>query len=548
MSTGVVERYKWLLLIFFILLTYFIPLETRLLWQPDEIRYAEISREMLMSGNWTVPYLLDVRYFEKPVLGYWINSIAQWLLGEGHFSVRIVVVTSTLLTGYFIYRSVMLVWDNRDIAFNALMVYLSSFLVLAIGSYNILDPIVVLFVTGSMSFFISGLFAKTTKAKIMAYFLVGAFSALGFLTKGFIAVVLPALVFIVTAISLSRLKEVLCYAPIALLSLIIVAGPWVLSVALKAPDYWNYFFWVEHVQRFIEKNTARAQPLWFYFPIVILGILPWLGFLFGSLKSALSLNKGTLYFLLWFSLFFAFFSASSGKLLTYMLPCFVPLSIIIGYYMEELKQANNTKIHRINAIINTSFGVIGMAIIIYSLYSQHFTLYENDENLKVILALFGFLFWSVIGLSSYFKQTQFLTLFCSVGISLIIGFAIPNKVESKSTPENVINQYYDQLSDKSYILTDEIGIGTSLAWVLKRTDIRLTESKGELAYGLAYPDVKDKYYSIPQLINFIKDNHYQDIAIILVRPEKKDILKLISSLEIKPIIEKQGDLTFVFFN
>ncbi len=113
MRVDFVERYEWFLLFIFIFLTYLIPLETRLLWQPDEIRYAEISREMLASGNWSVPYMLDIRYFEKPVLGYWLNSIAQWLFGGGNFSVRIVVVTSTLLTGLFVYRAALLVWHNQ---------------------------------------------------------------------------------------------------------------------------------------------------------------------------------------------------------------------------------------------------------------------------------------------------------------------------------------------------------------------------------------------------------------------------------------------------
>ena len=66
----------------------------------------------------------------------------------------------------------------------------------------------------------------------------------------------------------------------------------------------------------------------------------------------------------------------------------------------------------------------------------------------------------------------------------------PRKDRKYSTPENIIQRYYEPWSNKSYLLTDEVGIGTSLAWGLKRTDIRLTETKGELAYGLNYPDVK----------------------------------------------------------
>lgn len=153
-----------------------------------------------------------------------------------------------------------------------------------------------------------------------------------------------------------------------------------------------------------------------------------------------------------------------------------------------------------------------------------------------------------MGIASLFKPTRLLTLFCSIGLSLVIGYAIPHKVESKSTPEKAINHYYSELADKPYILTDEVGIGTSLAWSLKRTDIRLTETKGELAYGLAYPDVQNKYYDLKQLVNLIEENNYQGLAIVLVRPERKEILSVISQLKVKPIVEKQGDLTFVFFN
>jgi 4-amino-4-deoxy-L-arabinose transferase len=83
-------RRVWLLWLA-LLLAYFAVLGCRPLRMPDEVRYAEISREMLDSGDWVVPRLLRLPYFEKPVGGYWLINTSQLVFGHGNFAVAVPV-------------------------------------------------------------------------------------------------------------------------------------------------------------------------------------------------------------------------------------------------------------------------------------------------------------------------------------------------------------------------------------------------------------------------------------------------------------------------
>src|SRR5689334_12058440 len=72
-----------------IAILWFATLGTRRLLDPDEGRYAEISREMLVTGDWITPRLNGIKYFEKPPLQYWATAVAYEAFGQNEFTARL---------------------------------------------------------------------------------------------------------------------------------------------------------------------------------------------------------------------------------------------------------------------------------------------------------------------------------------------------------------------------------------------------------------------------------------------------------------------------
>ncbi|EPL6456729.1 MULTISPECIES: lipid IV(A) 4-amino-4-deoxy-L-arabinosyltransferase [Providencia] len=543
MANNKIACLKWCLLFVFIVATYFLPLNGRLLWQPDELRYAEISRELIISYNWSVPELLDVRYFEKPIFGYWVGAVFQILFGENNVSVRLGVVFSTLISGLFVYLSAKMAWKNPRIAFNATFIYLSMLMVFTIGTYNILDPIVTAFITMVIFFFQWGLTTKRFSHQLLAYILLGVACGLGVLTKGFLVLVLPVLVCSIAGIYFKKFKEVFVFSFVSIFTAFLVCLPWAFVIASREPDFWRYFFWVEHIQRFMANNAQNKSPFWFYIPIMMAAVLPWLGYLFGALRQAWQQKGMHIYFLLWFLAPFVFFSITKGKLLTYILPCIAPVAILMAAYIEKILTEKRTLAIRANAVINMVVGGLAAGVIIASPYIPKFNLYQADESHKLWLAAGAFIFWLVVAAISMKQRFWYLAAVCTVAISLSVGHVIPNYVASNNTPQKLITKYYNQLENKSVLLTNNVGLGTALAWVLKRSDITMLHQTGELGYGLEYPDAANRFYSLGQLPALLESHQYKNVAVV-VESSKHE---LIDALPGNPIIIREGNLVLAFY-
>ena len=492
----------WLLFFSFFILYYLVPPVFRDLWQPDETRYAEISREMLATGNWITPHFFGLRYFEKPIAGYWINSLGQWLFGHNNFGVRAGSIFSTALTAALIFWLGRRIFASSRTAITGAIIFLSSLLVYGVGTYAVLDPMLMLWLAAAMCSFWLATEACGRAGRMGGYLLLGLACGMGFMTKGFLALALPVLTILPWAIWRRRVPELLCFGPLALLSATAISAPWALAIYHQAPDFWHYFFWVEHIQRFAEENAQHKAPFWYYLPILLLGTLPWLALLPGALLTGWRerhQHPGALYLLSWTVMPLLFFSLAKGKLPTYILPCFVPLSLLMAHYGLNAAQRAGRAL-TVNGWLNLIFGILTLATVLLVLAPwsvTHHPLFATHEMLKLVLGALAFLIWGLVGAYSCrsSRRRWLAAALCPLGVALLIGAAIPDKIRDAKQPQHFVATVSARLAASRFILADNPGVASAAAWLLQRSDIGFYDSKGELEYGLGYPDAQSRFVS-----------------------------------------------------
>lgn len=327
-------------IIFIVGLLYFILLGTRPLFVPDEGRYAEIAREMSISGDYITPYLNGIKYFEKPALFYWLAAIAIKIGGLNLWSLRFVNACLAILGCLATYLTAYQLYDRKT-ALLAAFILATTMLYFVMGHMINLDLTVTVFLAISLFAFIIGYhrqqsnkFISSTRYKFYFIF-AAAGSALAVLTKGLIGIVFPAMIIFIWLLLTHEWRMLKKINYLAFISIfLLVAVPWHMIVGHHNPEFYYFYFIEQHFLRYATNSVGHYQPIWFFIPALIFGLFPWIVFLPQSLCKRFVL-KTDAFLLVWAISIFVFFSFSQSKLIPYILPIFPPLAILIARYLNK---------------------------------------------------------------------------------------------------------------------------------------------------------------------------------------------------------------------
>lgn len=281
----------WLLLPV-ILGLYLIGNDSVSLWDRDEPRYAQTSRQMLQSGDWVVPKLLDEPRLKKPIFIYWCQAAAMKVFGENTFAARFpssIFVTATVaLLAFALRRS-----TGRRRALWTAFIFATSGLTIAAAKMCITDGVLILFITAMQLCLGAILLGNSSWPIIIA---LGFAIGFGLLTKGPVAPAVMLVTYIVYVL-LTRfashakiLREytlddrrlqprstgiVLAKWIVAIILALMVLAPWIYAIEQRIPNYTLSTIKGEVIDRGTTAQEGHKGPPGFYLMLIWVTYFPW---------------------------------------------------------------------------------------------------------------------------------------------------------------------------------------------------------------------------------------------------------------------------------
>jgi 4-amino-4-deoxy-L-arabinose transferase-like glycosyltransferase len=354
---------------------YFFNLGLWDLWVPDEPKYAQVAKEMVDGGDWILMHFNGAVYGDKPPLFFWLIALSSYLWqGFSSFSVRFPSAVFGTLTVLLTFLMGKRLYSSRTGFLSALILATSVHFIYLSTRANI-DVTLTFFTTTSLfCFFLwyeygseKGLNENRHLESLLIYgfYVSMAFATLAKGPIGFILPLLVSLIFLFTQKDYKQIKRMKLLPGIPLLVAIVLA--WYVPAVLSGGKAYVEENLLRHTTEAYAKGWTHPRPIYYYFYTFPAAFLPWIFFLPGAIAQGLSKSmtgkrKGFLFFLVWFTVIFTFFSLSKSKRDLYLLPVFPAVSLMVGKFWDDfISHPLDRYWHR--WIIFPLFGIVGFGLI-----------------------------------------------------------------------------------------------------------------------------------------------------------------------------------------
>jgi 4-amino-4-deoxy-L-arabinose transferase-like glycosyltransferase len=472
----------------------------RALWEPDEGRYSEIPREMVLTGDYVTPRINGVKYFEKPPLFYWAQAGAIHVLGLNEWALRLWPALFALFGVLTVYVAGRRLFDRRTGLFAA-SVLATSLMYFYLGRTITLDMAVSVLLSAGLLAFLLGTRASPGPRRRWLMWTFYVCAALATLTKGLIGIVIPVSI-IGTWMLLLHNWRVLqqMYLPSGLALFLIIAAPWHILVSVTNPEFPNFYFIHEHLLRFTTRINQRYEPMWFFLPVLLVGWLPWVAFLGQALRfnlpsswAARQEHSETLFLNLWAGLVFVFFSLSDSKLWPYILPMFPPVALLLGRYFAHAWSNN-----RLRGLRTGYWAVLGMGIALAAILSGEprpgvgfAQALEHDEVLGfyryagAVIAAAGGIVSFLLGMARF--RLAFISLILSsVAFLTVLGQGLP-LMDSENSSKTLALRLKPLLGPDTEVMSYHHYYEDLPVYLERR--VTVVDYKGELEFGAEHENV-----------------------------------------------------------
>ena len=364
-------------------LTFLLGLGRQAITDSDEGFYAEAAREMVENGDWLTPHFNYEERWQKPILYYWFTAAAFAGTDVTEFMARF----GSALSGIGL---VLLTWnaarrltgDERG-AWIAGAIAATCYGYFAMARFALPDLPLALFITGTIW---SAIRATDRAEPLPASWaaIAGLSAGLGFLTKGPLAVVIPAIVLVPIwwrerreAAGLRRPALRMSYVALAALLFVLSGLPWYVAMWIKhGTPYLQSFFVADNLERFATTRYNDVRAVWYYVPILLGGLMPWTAFLLvlpwrplrDIWRRKRRLTDLEWRLLIWTAAPLLLFTVSIGKQPRYILPLLPPIAMMLGAGISNRLEAAGTSAARREltiATLMTAAGFVLMAALVY---------------------------------------------------------------------------------------------------------------------------------------------------------------------------------------